>query len=256
MELGLKGKVVLITGGATGIGKASALSFLKEGCRVAICGRTKAKIDNAVLEFEKQGYDVIGGAADASKLAEITAFANKVAQGYGQIDIWINNAGIYPQRAILDMLEEEWDETFRINVKSVFIGTRIAAGFMKKQGKGVILNASSFAAILPSAGSSAYAATKAAISSFTRTAAAELAPLNIRVVAYAPGLIRSEMTEPVISTKSKLLTEQIALNRLGEPEDIADILVLLASDSARYITGNSIEISGGKFCVQNPMYTW
>jgi len=256
MDLGLMGKVVLITGGATGIGKASALSFLKEGCQVAICGRTKAKIDSAVQEFKDQGYDVIGGAADAGNSAEITTFANKVGQEYGKIDVWINNAGIYPQRTVLDITEEEWDETFRINVKSVFIGTRIAAGFMKKQGKGVILNASSFASILPSAGSSAYAATKAAISSFTRTSAAELAPFHIRVVAYIPGMIRSEMTEPIIATKSKFLTEQIALNRLGEPEDIADTLVFLASDSARYITGNSIEISGGKFCVQNPMYSW
>jgi len=256
MDLGLKGKVVLITGGATGIGKASALAFLKEGCRVAICGRTKAKIDGAVQELKEQGYDAIGGAADAGNVAEITAFANTVAKEYGQIDVWLNNAGVYPQRAILDMTEEEWDETFRINVKSVFIGTRIAAGYMKKQGKGVILNAASFASIIPSAGSSAYAATKAAILSFTRTSAAELAPLNIRVVAYIPGMIRSEMTEPVIATKRKALTEQVALNRLGEPEDIADPLVFLASDFARYITGNAIEISGGKFCVQNPMYAW
>lgn len=256
MELGMQGKGILITGGATGIGKASVESFLKEGCKVAICGRTKAKIDAAVQEFKEKGYEVLGGTADAGDSASMAAFAAKVAEKYGRIDVWMNNAGIYPQRSILDMTEEEWDETFRINLKSVFIGTRIAAGYMKKQGQGVILNAASFATLIPSAGSSAYAATKAAIASFTRTSAAELAPLNIRVVAYIPGMIRSEMTEPVIATKKKFLTEQVALNRLGEPEDIADTLVYLASDRAGYITGNAIEISGGKFCVQNPMYAW
>jgi len=256
MDLKLAGKVVLITGGATGIGKAAAMSFLKEGCKVAICGRTKAKIDNAVQEFKEKGYEIFGGIADAGNSGAMTAFAEKAAQKYGNIDIWINNAGIYPQKAFMDMTEEEWDETFRINVKSVFIGTRIAAAYMKKQGKGVILNASSFASLIPSAGSSAYAATKSAVSSFTRTSAAELAPFHIRVVAYIPGMIRSEMTEPVIATKRQFLTEQIALGRLGEPEDIADTLVFLASDAAGYITGNAIEISGGKFCVQNPQYAW
>ncbi len=256
MDLKLTGKVVLITGGATGIGKASALSFLKEGCKVAICGRTKAKIDDAVQEFKTKGYEILGGTADAGNSDSMQAFADNVAQQYGSIDIWINNAGIYPQKALLEMTEEEWDEIFRINVKSVFIGTKLAASYMKKKNKGVILNASSFAALIPSAGSSAYAATKSAISSLTRTSAAELAPFGIRVVAYIPGLIRSEMTEPVIASKEQFLTDQVALGRLGEPEDIANTLVFLASDSAGYITGNAVEISGGKFCVQNPRYAW
>jgi len=256
MDLKLKGKVVLITGGATGIGKAGAFAFLKEGCKVAICGRTKAKLDHAAQEFREKGYEIIGGTADAGNAAAMNAFADMVVQKYGGIDVWINNAGINPQRkALLDTTEDEWDEAFRINLKSVFIGTKIAATYMKKQGKGVILNASSFAAIIPAAGGSAYAATKSAISSLTRTSAAELAPCNIRVVAYMPGMIRTAMSEPVIAARPHILTEQ-ALGRLGEPEDIADMLVFLASDSAAYITGNSVEISGGRFCVQNPQYAW
>jgi NAD(P)-dependent dehydrogenase (short-subunit alcohol dehydrogenase family) len=256
MDLKLKGKVVLITGGATGIGKASALAFLKESCKVAICGRTQAKLDHTVQEFQEKGYEIVGGTADAGKAAAMNAFADLVVQKYGSIDVWINNAGIYPERkALLDTTEDEWDETFRINLKSVFIGTKIAATHMKKQGAGVILNASSFAAIIPTTGSSAYAATKSAIVSLTRTSAAELAPFNIRVVAYVPGMIRTAMSEPLIAAKPQFLTEQ-ALGRLGEPEDIADTLVFLASDSAAYITGNSVEISGGRFCVQNPQYAW
>ncbi len=256
MDLKLEDKVIVITGGATGIGKASARAFLKEGCKVAICGRTKAKVDNTVEEFREKGYEIIGATADAGNSAAMNAFADVVAQKYGSIDVWINNAGIYPQKALLDVGEDEWDETFRINVKSVFIGTKIAAAHMKKQGKGVILNASSFAAVIPSAGSSVYAATKSAVSSLTRTSAAELAPFHIRVVAYMPGVIRTDITEPLIATRGQFLTEQIALGRLGETEDVAGMLVFLASDSAAYITGNSIEITGGKFCVQNPQYAW
>ncbi|MDR3588782.1 MAG: SDR family NAD(P)-dependent oxidoreductase [Negativicutes bacterium] len=256
MDLGLKNKSVLITGGATGIGRACALAFLKEGCRVSLCGRTKAKVDAAVQDFKNQGYDVFGGAVDAAKSEEITAFAAAVAKEHGGIDVWLNNAGIYPQRSLLAMTEDEWDETVRINLKSVFLGTRIATDNMRRQGGGVIINASSFAAVIPSAGSCAYAATKAAIGSLTRTSAAELAPYNIRVVAYIPGMIRTEMTEAILVDRSKVLAEQAALNRLGEAEDLAGPIVFLASQQAAFITGVSVEISGGKFCVQNPMYAW
>jgi len=256
MNLLLKGKVVLITGGATGIGKATARAFLKEGCKVAICGRTKPKVDHTVQQFREKGYDSIGGVADDGNAAAMHAFADLVAQKYGCIDVWINNAGIYPERKpLLDVTEEEWDETFRVNVKSVFIGTKIAAAHMKKRGAGVILNASSFAAVIPTAGSSAYGPTKSVIVSLTRTSAAELAPFHIRVVAYVPGMIRTAMSEPVIAARPQFLTKQ-ALGRVGEPEDIADTLVFLASDAAAYITGTSVEISGGRFCVQNLQYAW
>lgn len=256
MELGLKDKVVLITGGATGIGKAAALAFLREGCRVAICGRSRAKIDSAVADFAAQGFEVLGASADAASRQDIAAFAATVAQTYGGIDIWINNAGIYPQRRLLDMSEQEWDETLRINLKSVFLGAQIAAGYLQARGGGVILNASSFASVIPSAGSGAYAATKAAVASLTRTLAAELAPAGIRVVAYIPGLISTDMTDDIIAVKREALTSQVALGRLGEPEDLAGPIVFLASAPAGYITGVSVEISGGKFCVQNPMYSW
>lgn len=256
MDLGLKNKVVLITGGATGIGKAAALAFLREGCRVAICGRSRAKLDAAVADLKTHGFDILAAAADAASRQDLAAFAATVADTYGGIDIWLNNAGIYPQCTLLDMTEQEWDDLMRINLKSVFLGAQIAAGHLKARGGGVILNASSFAAIIPSAGSGAYAATKAAISSLTRTLAAELAPAGIRVIAYIPGLIRTDMTEFAVTARGQALIEQTALKRLGDPEDIADPVVFLASARASYITGVSVEISGGKFCVQNPMHSW
>ena len=257
MELGLAGKVVVITGGATGIGKEAALAFLQEGCQVAVCSRSLGKVDSVVADCKAQGYEILGRQVDAASSAELSRFADEVAAAYGGIDIWLNNAGVYPQCPLLEMTEEAWDEIFRINVKGVFVGSRIAASHMacRPQG-GVILNASSFAAVIPSAGSGAYAATKAAVGSLTRTLAAELAPKKIRVVAYIPGLIATEMTAPVIASKEQALRQQIALNRLGDAEEVAKPLVFLASEAASYITGVSVEISGGKFAVQNPMYSW
>jgi NAD(P)-dependent dehydrogenase (short-subunit alcohol dehydrogenase family) len=120
----------------------------------------------------------------------------------------------------------------------------------------VLFNAASFASLMPSIGSGAYAASKAAIYSMTKTLGAELAPFNIRVVGYAPGIIKTRMTEPWIQAKGKELKSQIALQRLGEGEDIAKVILFLASDHAAYITGTCVEISGGKFCVQNPQDAW
>ena len=130
MELGLAGKVVVITGGATGIGKEAALAFLQEGCQVAVCSRSQKKVDSVVADCKAQGYEVLGRQVDAASTAELSRFADEVAAAYGGIDIWLNNAGVYPQCPLLEMTEEAWDEIFRINVKGVFVGSRIAASHM------------------------------------------------------------------------------------------------------------------------------
>lgn len=256
MELGLKDKAVVITGGATGIGKAAALAFAREGCKLAICGRSQKKLLNVELEFQQAGFPLLTKTADASKNDELAAFAEVVVKAYGKIDIWVNNAGIYPQGALMDMSEAEWEEVMNINLKSVFLGSKVAFSYMKDQKKGVILNAASFASLIPSAGSGAYAVSKVGISWLTKVLAAELAPYNIRVNAYIPGLIRTDITEGVIAENEERFASQVALNRLGEPEDLAGGIIFLASDAAGYITGTQLEISGGKLCVQNPHYAW
>ena len=256
MELGLKDKVVVITGGATGIGKAAAMSFAREGCKLAICGRSQNKLSNVELEFQQAGFPLLAKQADASINSELTAFADAVVKAYGKIDIWVNNAGIYPQGSLMDMTEVEWDKVMNINLKSVFLGSKIAYSYMKDQKKGVILNAESFASLIPSAGSGAYAVSKVGITWLTKVLAAELAPYNIRVNGYIPGLIKTDITEGVIGENEGRFESQIALNRLGVPEDLADGIVFLASDAAGYITGTHLEISGGKLCVQNPHYAW
>jgi NAD(P)-dependent dehydrogenase (short-subunit alcohol dehydrogenase family) len=162
---------------------------------------------------------------------------------------------VYPQFKIIDTPEDVWQNTLDINLKSIYYGAIIAKEKMSKNG-GVLINASSFAAIMPSVGSGLYAATKAAISSMTKTLAAELAPYNIRVNGYIPGVIETEMTNALIEKNGENMKSAIAMNRFGIGEDVANAIVFLASEYADYITGTFIEISGGKLCVQNPTAAW
>ena len=162
---------------------------------------------------------------------------------------------MYPQYSIIDTDEAMWDKTMDTNVKSVYLGARIAFRSMKDRG-GVILIASSFAAVFPSVGSGAYAATKSAVTSMIKTLAAELAPYGIRVNGYIPGVINTDLTRPVISVNGEAMKQAIAMQDFGQPEDVAWALAFLASGYARYITGTTLEISGGKMGVQNPAKAW
>ena len=143
-----------------------------------------------------------------------------------------------------------------VNVKSIYFGGLIAADKIRKRGGGVLVNAASFASLMPSVGSGVYAASKAAVYSMTKTLGAELAPFNIRVVGYTPGIIETRMTEAGIKSKGRVLARQIALQRFGQCEEVADVVLFLVSDYASFITGTCVEISGGKFCVQNPADAW
>ncbi len=256
MDINLKNKVAVITGGTAGIGLAAAELFAREGAQVAICSSTKSKVDAAVKELERKGLKVYGEAVDVSSRAELFAFADKVEKRFGGIDIWVSNAGILTEKKIIDTTQEEWQKLMGINLDSTYFGGLIAADKLKKRGGGVLINAASFATLMPSIGSGAYAASKAAIASMTKTLAGELAPFNIRVVGYIPGVIETPMTATWIAKKGKALASQHALQRTGRPEEIANALLFLASDKASFITGTCMEITGGKFCVQNPADAW
>ena len=252
MDMGLKGKVVAITGATAGIGKGLIPAFLAEGCQVAVCGRNEATCAAVQAEYP----DVAVFRADVAKTADIQAFAAQTAARFGGIDVWINNAGVLITSLLTEMAEQDWDTMMDVNLKGVFIGCRTAVPYLQKRGGGVIINASSFASIMPSARSGAYAASKFGVNALTRTFAAELAPHNIRVVAYIPGIFDTPMNTTGLATRRAELTSQIALNRVGHNEDIAPAVVFLASPKAGYITGSSMEITGGKFCVQNPYSVW
>lgn len=256
MVIDLTGKTAVITGGTSGIGLSIAETLAGAGARIAICGRAESNVADALNYLKGKKINAYGQVADVSKRRSIFSLADEVEKKYGGIDIWISNAGIFVPHKLIDTPEELWQRVMDVNVKSIYYGGLIAADKIQKRGGGVLANAASFASLMPSIGSGAYAASKAAVYSMTKTLGAELAPFNIRVVGYAPGVIQTRMTQPGIDSKGSELASQTALQRFGTCEQVADVVLFLVSDHASYITGTCVEISGGKFCVQNPADAW
>ncbi len=256
MDLNLKNKVVGVTGAASekGIGFAIARKMLEEGAKVVLCDLHAEAVENAARKLSEYG-EVLGVVADVSSETAVNNMFEQAKSHFGSVDVFVNNAGIYPQSLLMDMTESQWDAVMRVNLKSVFLCAKAAYSVMKEKG-GVLINAASYAAILGSAGSGAYAASKSAVYSLTKTLAAELAPYGIRVCGFIPGVIETGMTQSVVAERAEQLVEQIALRRLGKPVDVANAVAFLASDAASYMTGNFLEISGGKLCVQNPDYPY
>ncbi len=256
MDLHLKDKVVVITGGGTGIGKAAAREFLREGARVWVLGRREEVLSQFAREAEAEGYVLGYESCDVTDRKAVEETADRILRETGRLDVWINNAGIAIDKPFLDFTDEDYERIISINQKAVFMGTQIAAERMKRQKSGVILNASSYCAKIPHANGVLYAATKAAVSNMTRSTAAALAPYGIRVCGYIPGMIVTPISESMIGQYKEQFIKDISLRRLGRPEDLAKPLVFLASDAAAYITGIDLEISGGKFAAQNCAMAW
>ena len=257
MDLQLGGKVVAITGGTTGIGKACALEYLKEGCSVAVCSRNKKKLEHFRASCAASGYDkVFCLEADVSVPASLESFIDATVAYYSRLDIWYNNAGMGIRKPLMELSLEEWDAVMHLNLRAVFVGSRYAARKMAKTGGGVIVNASSFDMRPPLAGNGPYTTSKWGVEALTRIMAAEFAPMGIRVFSFAPSMIETDLTRERIEARRGFYAKQTVLNRVGMPEDIAPMLVMLTSDAASYFTGTTVEISGGKYCVQNPQYAW
>lgn len=255
MDLNLNGKVVVVTGGATGMGFETAAAFGAEGCSIALCGRRAQMLDEAKKELESKGYKVFCKVVDVTDEAQVNSFADDVVKELGRLDVWINNAGRTVHKGMMEIDAAEWHDVIDTDLTSVFFGCKAAANHMKEHG-GVILNAGSFQSLFPAAGSGPYGAAKAGVCSLTRSFAAELACWNIRVLTYIPGVIETPMAKVdnwMVATNQQA---NIPLPRLGKTTDIANALVFLASEKAEYINGVNIEITGGKFCVQNPRYAW
>lgn len=257
MELGLKGKVVAITGGTSGIGEEAAVGYAREGALVAVCGRSKAKIETVEKRFAELGYPLFTQSVDVTKNDELKGFADAVAAHYGRIDVWVNNAGTNIHRPFDELTEEEWYRVVDSNLKSVFFGSAFAAAHMKKSGGGVIINTSSFTSIIPTAGKAIYSATKAGVNTLTATLAVELAADHIRVVGITPGYTVTPLTEKNIEVNYEKLVHDIGMNRLAYPKDMVGAFLFLASDEAAgYISGVTLPVAGAKLCTQNPMWSW
>lgn len=244
----LKGRVVLITGGSRGIGRATAILFAKANADVAITYRSNDSAANLVVEeIKNMGRKAIALKGDVSKSSDVKMIVKEVLNYFGKIDILVNNAGIWTYGAIGEMPEEIWDETMNVNLKGVYLITNEVVPIMKKQRWGRIINISSTAGQRGEAFHSHYAASKGAIIAFTKSLAVELAKFNILVNCVAPGWVNTDMCAEVF--KDPAFVEQvkstIPLGRIPEPEEIAGPILFLASDLANWITGATISVNGG-----------
>lgn len=247
MDLQLKDKKVLVTGGSSGIGKSIAEEFLKEGAKVFIASKNKTEVDQAVLDLSKSG-SVSGSTYDALNLGLIKSMVQNAVGFLGGLDILVNNAGVATQACIADMTEEVWDQTIDVNLKGYVFCSKEAV-LMMKQNKtsGSIVNISSIAGAVGFAGSSAYCSSKHAIVGLTKTLALDLAGDGIRVNGIGPGVIETAMTKNFLTNEQwkQFFLNKIPLKRVGKPVEIAKMAVFLASDAASYMTGTTVFVDGG-----------
>lgn len=242
----LKDKVAIITGGSRGIGYATADAFLREGATVIIAASSKTSADKAVASLREKypNSTVAGISPDLSKLDEVRNIFKLVTGRYGCVDILVNNAGVSESTPFMEYTEEIFDKVMDLNVKGVFNATRAASECMIPRGKGVILSTSSMVSISGQPSGFAYPASKFAVNGLTVSLARELGPKGIRVNAVAPGITETDMMKAVPKEVIEPMIRQIPLRRLGQPEDIANAFVFLASDEASYITGVVLSVDG------------
>lgn len=254
MLIDIAKKVVVITGAGRGIGAGLAKRFAEEGCVLGLLERDANALSAVASDLKQLGATVEAVHCDVSQPAEVESAFAHLASAFRTIDVLINNAGVAPSSPLDKMTTDLWDDNFSNNARSTFLCCKAVVPLMKEQRWGRILNCSSFAAILPSYGFSAYAASKAAVVSLTRVLAAEVGPWGITVNAYAPGMVPTELSRFAQSSERRQgeLLNTLAVRRWETPDDIAPILIFLASDQAAYITGTLLDVSGGKFSVQFP----
>ena len=242
----LQNKVAIITGGSRGIGFATADKFLQEGATVILTASSQASADKAVEKLQQlhPGAIVAGISPDLSNLESVKAAFREATSRYGCVDILVNNAGVSESTPFMDYTEETFDKVMDLNVKGVFNATRAAAECMVARGNGVILNTSSMVSISGQPSGFAYPASKFAVNGLTVSLARELGPKGIRVNAVAPGIIETDMMKAVPKEVIEPMIGRIPLRRLGQPEDIANAFVFLASEDASYITGVVLRVDG------------
>ena len=237
-------KVVMVTGGAAGIGRVTAENFAREGARIAICdvnpeaGEAAAKALGPEASFEQ---------VDVASTTAVSSWVEGVFDKYRQIDVLVNNAGITRDGLIMRMKEEDWDAVISVNLKSAFNCIKAASKIMVKQRSGRIINLASVVGVMGNVGQANYVASKAGMIGLTKTVAKELGARGITVNAVAPGFIETDMTAVLSDKVKEFMLSMVPLKRAGTPQDVADAITFLASDQAAYITGQVLHVTGGMY---------
>jgi 3-oxoacyl-[acyl-carrier protein] reductase len=254
MEIDLRGKVAIVTGGGRGIGRTIAETLAHEGVSVIVSDVNEANLRETTQRFADNGWQGGTHICDVRDETAIGRVVEQVAQEYGRIDILVNNAGVAVGAPVERLTEDKWDLNLDINLKGTFLMCKAVIPVMKRQKSGRIINAASFAAIVPSIGSAAYASSKAGVHQFTRVLAGELGPWDITVNCYAPGMIPTELNHfaDLPAHKQEQYLDNLTLRRWGRAEEVANLICFLASDLASYITGTMVDVSGGKLATQIP----
>jgi NAD(P)-dependent dehydrogenase (short-subunit alcohol dehydrogenase family) len=244
-----EGKVALVTGGASGIGRATALGFAREGATVVVSDVNVPGGEETVGLISKEGGTARFLRCDVSRAAEVEALVRGTVEAFGRLDCAFNNAGTGGRLApLVEMTEEDWDRTLDINLKGVFLGLRYELPVMLKQGGGVIVNTASVAGLVGSRGTSAYTASKHGIVGLTKAAALEYAQANIRVNAVCPGVVRTPMIEGLFKVAPAVEQGLIGaepVGRMADPAEIADAVLWLCSPGASFMTGAAVPVDGG-----------
>ena len=241
----LTGKVALVTGGAQGIGKVVALLFAQNGADLVISDINLEKAEETAKEIESIGRKAMAIKVDVANFDDVNRMTQAVIERFGHIDILINNAGITRDKLILRMTEEDWDAVLNINLKGTFNCTKVVVRHMAKQRSGKIVNIASVVGEMGNAGQANYAASKAGVIGFTKTIAREFAQRGINVNAIAPGYIQTPMTDALPEKVKEELKRLIPMERLGQPEDVAQAVLFFVSEASSYITGQVLNVNGG-----------
>ena len=246
--LNLSGKVALVTGSTRGIGRATAEKLAQAGASVIVTGRSEDRALEVAKEIkEKTGSETFAVGMDLGIKESVEKAFEKITNRFGSVDILVNNAGMNRDTLFLRMKLEDWEEIIRVNLTGTFLVTQLAVKGMIKKRWGRIINMSSVVAFTGNVGQANYSSAKAGLVGFTKTLAKELASRNITVNAVAPGFIETDMTEVLPEEIKENFLRQIPMGRFGKPEDVAGVVLFLASDLSGYITGEVIHVNGGLF---------
>jgi NAD(P)-dependent dehydrogenase (short-subunit alcohol dehydrogenase family) len=247
----LEGKVALITGGGTGIGRAIALAFAREGAKLAVAGRRKEKLNETIQEMEKQGGQGLAIVCDVAKARDAAHAVRETVKNFGRLNVLVNNAGVLHASTIEGIAEEDWDRLMTINLKGPFLMCRAVLPEFRKAGGGAIINVGSVLGLVAMKDRAAYCASKGGVTLLTKAMALDHAHENVRSNCICPSIVETELVQGLFaaSEEGKALRKarigQIPIGRMGRPEDVAELAVFLASDESSWLTGAAIPLDGG-----------